>query len=142
MNPVPTYCALSGLAKPDKVRWRRVFTQREIDEICAPLGSGPVVAMAVEGRGVSGRARALRVLGTKSATKIYGELNIRRLLKNLNSGMFVIEKSGSDWVFTGGGWGHGSGMCQTGAIGRAERGATYGDILGWYYSGAKPVRIY
>ena len=43
-------------------------------------------------------------------------------------------------MFTGGGWGHGSGMCQTGAIGRAERGATYREILGWYYSGAAPVQ--
>jgi peptidoglycan hydrolase-like amidase len=33
-------------------------------------------------------------------------------------------------------------MCQTGAIGRAERGAGYREILGWYYSGAAPVRIY
>jgi len=33
-------------------------------------------------------------------------------------------------------------MCQTGAIGRAERGASYRDILGWYYSGAAPIRIY
>jgi SpoIID/LytB domain protein len=56
--------------------------------------------------------------------------------------MFVIDKAGSGWVFTGGGWGHGSGMCQTGAIGRAERGATYVAILAWYYSGAAPVRIY
>ena len=73
---------------------------------------------------------------------MYGELPIRRLLRNLNSGMFVIERSGEDWVFAGGGWGHGSGMCQMGAIGRARAGAGYRNILGWYYSGAAPVRIY
>ena len=28
------------------------------------------------------------------------------------------------WLFRGGGWGHGVGMCQTGAIGRAEAGFT------------------
>ena len=142
MNPVPTYCALSGLAKPEKVRWRRAFTQSEVDEACAVLGVGAVKAMAVEGRGVSGRARALRIEGAKGVARVYGELPIRRLFHNLNSGMFVVEKVGPEWVFTGGGWGHGSGMCQTGAIGRAERGATYVDILGWYYSGARPVRIY
>ena len=42
----------------------------------------------------------------------------------------------------GGGWGHGSGMCQLGAIGRAQRGWDYRRILGWYYSGARPERIY
>jgi len=142
LDPVPCYCAESGFAKPDKVRWRRAFTQQELDEICGPLGVGTVTGLAVEGRGVSGRARALRIAGSRATARVYGELPIRRLLKNLNSGMFVIERSGSDWVFAGGGWGHGSGMCQTGAIGRAKAGAGYRQILGWYYSGAAPVRIY
>ncbi|MGZ6143165.1 MAG: SpoIID/LytB domain-containing protein, partial [Myxococcales bacterium] len=142
LNPVPSYCAVSGFAKPEKVRWRKGFTQAEVDEICAPLGVGAVKAMAVEGRGVSGRARALRIEGAHGTARVYGELAIRRLFRNLSSGMFVIEKSAGEWAFTGGGWGHGSGMCQTGAIGRAERGATYVGILGWYYSGAAPMRIY
>jgi SpoIID/LytB domain protein len=142
LNPVPSYCAMSGLAKADKVRWQRRFTQTEIDELCGSLGVGPVRHLIVEGRGVSGRARVLRVQGEKATFRVHGELSIRRLLQNLNSGMFVVERAGTDWIFTGGGWGHGSGMCQTGAIGRAERGASYRQILGWYYSGAAPVRIY
>ena len=135
-----SYCA--RVARPEKLRWSRTFTQREVDEICAPLGIGRVFAMAVEGRGVSGRARALRIEGLTGVTRVYGELPIRRLFRNLNSGMFVIGKAGSSWVFTGGGWGHGSGMCQTGAIGRAQSGAGYRDILGWYYSGAQPTKVY
>ena len=142
LDPVPSYCAASGFANADKVRWRRTFTQREVDEICASLGVGTVQTLAVEGRGVSGRARALRIAGSRASARVYGELQIRRLFRNLNSGMFVVERSGSGWTFVGGGWGHGSGMCQTGAIGRAQRGATYRDILAWYYSGAAPVRIY
>ena len=142
LDPVPSYCAASGFANADKVRWRRTFTQREVDEICASLGVGTVQTLAVEGRGVSGRARALRIAGSRASARVYGELQIRRLFRNLNSGMFVVERSGSGWIFVGGGWGHGSGMCQTGAIGRAQRGATYRDILAWYYSGAAPVRIY
>ena len=142
LDPVPTYCSLSGLAKADKVRWHKSFTKAEVDAACAHLNVGSVQALAVEGRGVSGRARALRIHGEKSVARVYGELPIRRLFHNLNSGMFVVEKQGDSWVFTGGGWGHGSGMCQTGAIGRAERGSTYRNILGWYYSGARPVRIY
>jgi SpoIID/LytB domain protein len=136
----PTYCAAA--ARPDKVRWTRTFTQREVDAICAPLGTGPVRSMAVEGRGVSGRAKALRIDGTKATARVHGELAVRRLFRNLNSGMFVIGKAGSAWVFRGGGWGHGSGMCQAGAIGRAKAGATYAEILGWYYSGAAPTKVY
>src|SRR5207237_5471936 len=88
-----------------------------VDELCAPLGVGTVQVLAVEGRGFSGRARALRVAGSRATARVYGELPIRRLFRNLNSGMFVIERSSSGWTFIGGGWGHGSGMCQTGAIG-------------------------
>jgi SpoIID/LytB domain protein len=142
LDPVPSYCAQSGFAKADKVRWRRTFTQREVDEICAPLAVGTVKMLDVEGRGVSGRARGLRIAGNRATVRVFGELPIRKLFRNLNSGMFVIERDRSGWTFAGGGWGHGSGMCQTGAIGRAERGADYREILGWYYSGAKPVRIY
>jgi SpoIID/LytB domain protein len=142
LDPVPSYCAQSGMARADKVRWRRPFTASEVDEICAPLGVGRVKRLYVEGRGISGRARVLVIEGVKANARVYGELPIRRLFRNLNSGMFVVEKSGGSWLFTGGGWGHGSGMCQTGAIGRAQKGATYREILGWYYSGAAPVKIY
>ena len=139
---IASYCALSGLSKPEKIRWRRAFPRAEVDELCAPLAVGAVQKMTVEGRGVSGRARALRIDGSAGTARLFGELAIRRLFKNLNSGMFVVEKSAGEWVFTGGGWGHGSGMCQLGAIGRAQRGASYRAILGWYYSGAAPEKIY
>jgi stage II sporulation protein D len=142
LDPVASYCASSGFASPEKVRWRRTLTQREVDEQCAHLGVGAVEALVVEGRGVSGRARALRIAGRRATARVYGELQIRRLFKNLNSGMFVVERSAAGWTFVGGGWGHGSGMCQTGAIGRARSGASYREILAWYYSGAAPVRIY
>jgi len=137
---VPSYCAM--VASPAKVRWRRSFRQDEVDALCAGLGVGRALSLSVEGRGVSGRARALRIEGTAGTARIGGELAIRRLFRNLESGMFVVERAGSDWVFVGGGWGHGSGMCQTGAMGRALRGWGYQDILGWYYSGARPEKIY
>lgn len=141
-QPVASYCGLSGFARADKLRWRRAFAQGEVDLLCEPLGVGAVRALVVEGRGVSGRARALRIEGSHGTARVVGELQIRRLFKNLNSGMFVVDRRGAQWVFTGGGWGHGSGMCQTGAIGRAQRGANYRQILAWYYSGAAPESIY
>lgn len=142
VQKIPSYCALSGLAKADKVRWHKAFTAAEVNDLCASLGVGAVKSLAIEGRGVSGRARALTITGSKGSARIFGELQIRRLFKNLNSGMVVVERDKSGWLFTGGGWGHGSGMCQTGAVGRAQRGATYRQILGWYYSGAAPEKIY
>ena len=40
------------------------------------------------------------------------------------------------FTFSGSGWGHGVGMSQWGARGMAERGVTYDQILGYYYTGA------
>ncbi|HEX6308872.1 MAG TPA: SpoIID/LytB domain-containing protein [Longimicrobiales bacterium] len=42
----------------------------------------------------------------------------------------------------GGGWGHGIGMCQVGAIGRARAGQTYSEILRAYYTGVELRGLY
>lgn len=42
----------------------------------------------------------------------------------------------ADFVFSGGGWGHGLGMGQWGAKGQAEAGRTYDQILSHYYTGS------
>ena len=39
------------------------------------------------------------------------------------------------FVFTGKGWGHGVGLCQVGADGMAQTGATHEQILKHYYQG-------
>lgn len=44
-------------------------------------------------------------------------------------------------VMDGGGWGHGIGMSQWGAYGRAIRGWTAPDILAAYYAGLRPVAL-
>jgi SpoIID/LytB domain protein len=141
-------CKVSSFAQPSKFRWERRFTAKDVDDKVASLGVGQVYSMTVTERGVSGRARLLSISGDQGANVVRGELNIRRLFGMLNSAMFEVrpEKDArgrpTAWVFTGGGWGHGVGMCQTGAIGRAEAGQNYREILGHYYSGAQVARIY
>ena len=44
-----------------------------------------------------------------------------------------IQRAGDDFIFEGGGWGHGVGMCQFGAKHLAEIGYRYKDILRYYY---------
>jgi stage II sporulation protein D (peptidoglycan lytic transglycosylase) len=41
-------------------------------------------------------------------------------------------------VATGRGWGHGAGMVQWGAYGKARRGLSAPDILAYYYGGLRP----
>jgi SpoIID/LytB domain protein len=112
-------------------------------------GGGPdglvgarVRRLSVVARGASGRATALRVEGAAGSADVAGELRIRRLLRNLPSAMFVVDREGPEWVLHGGGWGHGAGMCQWGAVGRAEAGQGYRQILRAYFSGAEVARIF
>ena len=53
----------------------------------------------------------------------------------MNKYGYSIEKSGSDFVFYGRGWGHGVGMSQWGAMAMAEKGYTAEKILEHYYPG-------
>ncbi|MBS2030359.1 MAG: SpoIID/LytB domain-containing protein [Deltaproteobacteria bacterium] len=140
-------CKLASASTASKFRWTKRFTASEVDAMLATLKVGHVLGMKVTQRGVSGRAIALTVSGDAGASEIRGELNIRKAFKNLPSGMFVLASEGgksgpSAWTFSGGGWGHGVGMCQIGAIGRAEHGQTYRDILAHYFQGSELVKVY
>ena len=44
--------------------------------------------------------------------------------------------------YDGHGWGHGVGMCQWGAQGKAQRGWTAEKILAYYYPGSEIIRRY
>jgi SpoIID/LytB domain protein len=136
------YCRKPAAARKDRYRWERRFTPAQLDAAVASMGVGQVRALRVAARGVSGRARVLVVEGSGGRAEVHGELRIRRLLGNLPSAMFVVDRAGDATVLRGGGWGHGAGMCQWGAVGRAEAGHGYREILRAYYSGADVAKVY
>jgi SpoIID/LytB domain protein len=143
----PAECARSSFVRKDKFRWSRTFEGAELDRIVDRLGIGSLHDIRVLGRGKGGRVKGLRFIGANATVDVVRELPVRRLFDNLSSGMFVLDleraKGGVKSVtFTGGGWGHGVGMCQVGAIGRAERGQDFRKILAHYYNGATVVGIY
>ena len=89
-------------------------------------------------RGSSGRVTSLKIEG-KSGSKILLKLDdIRRVLRELPSTLFVVKeiKEGK-WLFSGGGFGHGAGMSQSGAIELAKKGWTTKQILSHYYPKTK-----
>lgn len=49
-----------------------------------------------------------------------------------------LASMGRGVVVTGRGWGHGAGMVQWGAYGKARRGLSASDILAYYYAGLRP----
>jgi stage II sporulation protein D len=96
-------------------------------------------------RGVSGRVGRLRMTGAQGDTIDLEGLAIRwtfDLPDTLWSSRRLRPEGGAaGWRFTGRGWGHGVGMCQTGAFGMARRGYDYRTILTHYYSGVRIERL-
>jgi len=134
-NPPNAYCGRSKLGAGDRFRWTVTRSKDELDKLLAKYRLGAVKSIEVLERGVSGRARSVRVSGAARAEVIHGELRIRQTFGNLRSSLFVVEMQNGGAVFRGAGFGHGVGMCQTGAMGMAETGKSYREILRHYYPG-------
>ena len=94
-------------------------------------------------RGSSGRVTKLEIQtdkGNKSIILVKDD--IRRVLTFLPSNLFTINKLSDDlWLLRGGGFGHGVGLSQSGAIEMAKLGFSYEQILNHYYRDAKLERI-
>jgi len=56
----------------------------------------------------------------------------------LPSRWMTLSSNGGTAVAVGRGWGHGAGMVQWGAYGKALRGLSASDILAYYYGGLRP----
>jgi stage II sporulation protein D len=132
-----------------RFRWTQTIEARALAQRVAEVypGLGRIVRLEPITRGVSGRIRALRIVGDKATATAEGDLHIRRLLGGLRSTLFAIDVEGprsapTAFVFSGAGFGHGVGMCQVGAIGMADAGRTHGQILGHYYRGTHLRRLY
>lgn len=143
------FCGRSSFnQKGDAWRWQRRFSRAELDAAFADLGVGEVRSLRVEERGPGGRLRALVVEGARKTARVLRELPVRRRLGNLRSGLFVVDEerdAGGRLVgvtLVGAGFGHGAGMCQQGAIGMAEAGFDYRQILRHYYAGAEVRRVF
>jgi len=134
-KPPTAYCGQSKLGAGDRFRWTITRTKDELEKLLAKYRLGPIKTIEVLERGVSGRARSVRVSGVTRSEVIRGELRIRQTFGGLRSSLFVVEMRAGAAVFRGAGFGHGVGMCQTGAIGMAETGKSYREILLHYYPG-------
>jgi stage II sporulation protein D len=97
-----------------------------------------------------GRAVWVDVIGTNNTIRLRAEdmrLALVRYgtfekgkLHSMNCRIRVLQKAVE--FYDGRGLGHGVGLCQWGAQGKAERGWTYQQILEFYYPGAKWLKVY
>ena len=102
-----------------------------------------LVELNIIDRGSSGRATKLEIkLKNLKQPIVLIKDDIRRILSFLPSNLFTINKLNDNfWVFKGGGFGHGVGLSQSGAIEMAELGFSYEQILNHYYQGTKIKKI-
>lgn len=63
----------------------------------------------------------------------------QRMPATIPSSRFVVRKTRDGFLVQGKGYGHGVGMSQWGAMGRAQEGHSYDDILAAYYGGLRPT---
>jgi SpoIID/LytB domain protein len=147
-------------------RWRATFTREEFDDI---LGRGETLGVAapmadIERDGsvhdptasirVTGRdgtvaevpAREFREFVSRVAASAFPDRfpgprsdGLRPLPDTLPSSRYEFEVTDDEVIVHGRGWGHGVGLGQYGALGRAEEGESYDEILAAYYDGRTPT---
>ena len=118
-------------------RWTRVLDRDQIAVALAQRGIriGQVQQLQVLQRGPSGRVLALELKGSSGAMVLRLDA-IRRTLRRLPSTLFELRlQAPGVWRFEGGGFGHGVGLSQAGAIALASRGWSAARILQRYYPG-------
>ncbi|WP_047984449.1 SpoIID/LytB domain-containing protein [Ornithinibacillus californiensis] len=134
-------------------RWYFQWTNEEISEVLSDYFStdvGEVYEINVLERSNSGRVLEIEFV-TENGTFYEFKDRIRWSLKYINanggqsvllSTLFYVEpvidnstKTLTGFEVYGGGWGHGVGLSQTGAMGMAVKGHTYDEILKHYYQG-------
>ncbi len=138
----------------DFFRWRVEYSQEELRAIVTErLGQdlGAILAIKPLERSVSGHLVTVQIVGTERAFTVGKELEVRRTLSrtHLRSSAFVVDTEDADrqgipqrFVIHGAGWGHGVGMCQTGAAVMASRGFSYKAILRHYYDTTAITNLY
>lgn len=135
--------------------WTFDWSAAEISSVLSAwkgFNVGAVSAINVVERGPSGRALLIEYVtaaGTFTHTKDAIRASLRTIgagnaLVNLPSTLFFIEPAKKDggFVIYGSGFGHGVGLGQTGAVGMAEKGHSYVEILTHYYRDVALTSMY
>jgi SpoIID/LytB domain protein len=155
----------SSYVYPAHARWTRAIPAKDLEEkLNRKFAIGKLRGLRVLRRVPSGHVATLLIIGSKKSKKLSDEMDIRSLLGvgSLRSTMFVVDTeyrkdsppapkpakgkksvkpapllTPETFVFRGGGWGHAVGLCQSGAMGRAEAGQNYETIIKAYFRGVE-----
>ncbi len=113
--------------------WQRRFHLEEIEKA---LGLNGIKDISIISFTSTGRVALLKFIADDSEIEIKAT-DLRKLLgyRELPSTLFSLTIEGGDVIFTGGGYGHGVGLSQWGALELANEGKNYKTILAYYYPG-------
>ncbi|MCG2726750.1 MAG: SpoIID/LytB domain-containing protein [Elusimicrobia bacterium] len=151
MSNPPSNCNFPPATSSSHFRWIRIIKHKDLSyRINLKYKIGKLKEIFPLKRSSSGNVNALRIVGSKKTVTIDREHLIRNVLGfgSVKSTLFFMEtnrfkdgKIRNYWIY-GGGWGHGIGLCQSGAAGMAGKyGKTSGEILQFYFPGTKLSKI-
>lgn len=127
---------------PSAFRWTRYIDESRLRKVINDKKRiGSIKAIVPLNRGRSGYVNGVKIIGTDGSLTLTKEHEIKKYLALglLRSTYFIVQPNYEhgkvkSFIFYGGGWGHGVGLCQTGSGGRAEAGQNYQQILHHYYT--------
>ena len=127
------------------LKWTVHVTRADLEKILRKtLPLDELVDLEPVEYGISSRVIELKVKGRKQNFTLKG-LEVKSAL-GLKDSLFILDRERDRrgkieaFVFIGRGWGHGVGMCQTGAYGLAREGQNFESILKTYYYNVDVVR--
>ncbi len=145
LSPGTTPYLRGGEEDADEREWTKSIPLADISAALRKAGrmNAEVQGLRVSARTASGRAKTMS-LKTGSGARSLPAVELRQIVgyRELPSLLFEVSTDGDRAVFKGKGSGHGVGLCQWGARGRALKGEGYRAILAHYYPGAEIRRMY
>lgn len=88
----------------------------------------------------AGKVHEARIIARNTCSSITGDM-LYRVCKDIKSFCYTVQKSGSQIIFSGKGYGHHLGMCQWGARRMVKEGWDHRGILRFYYPGISFMKI-
>ncbi|MCF7869803.1 MAG: SpoIID/LytB domain-containing protein [Candidatus Omnitrophica bacterium] len=138
-----TFC----FAKSSKFRWQRIYDNEDF-KIAFGTGIKEITDIIPKDKKEYFRHSKMDVILGGKLISLESGLAIRKFFDHLRSSAFLVELKKNRigqtnmLIFWGSGFGHGTGLCQEGAIGMAKDGYNYRQILKHYYPKGKLGKSY
>lgn len=147
-NPPACYCNNPSVEGGNRFRWSKSINAADWRAVAERVGIGRIREIKNIARGFSGRIYQLTFVGERGEKTVMKELNIRKIFGSLMSACFIADytRDAAGYIVSaelkGAGFGHGVGMCQTGAQSLAKQGWSFERILAHYFPGSLLQKLY